>query len=149
MAQTRKDYSVDAHRITLTGISLGGYGTWGWGSVKADTFAALMPVCGGGNPSDLNIYIKGRVPTIYSSKNLDKRIEKLGNMPIWAYHGGADTVVPTFRSKKMVEEIEKAGGKPKLTIFKGVGHNSWDRAYGSKKGIEWLLEQRQDTPAPE
>ncbi len=149
MAQTRKDYTIDAHRIYLTGISLGGYGTWGWGAVKSDTFAALMPICGGGNPSDLNTYIKGRVPDVYSAKNLDNRIEKLIAMPIWAFHGGMDVVVPARRSDRMVSALKKGGGNPRLTVFRGVGHNSWDKAYADKKGIEWLFEQKRDTPAPE
>jgi predicted peptidase len=116
----RKRYSVDEDRKTLTGLSMGGYGTFRYGAMRADEFAAFLPICGGGNPED--------------AKALARR-------PLWAFHGLADTVVKPEKSREMVEAIRAAGGVAKLTEYEGVGHNSWDKAYGDSAAIEWLLSQ--------
>lgn len=121
LEQTRAEYNTDPNRIYLTGLSMGGYGTWIYGALEIDTFAALMPICGGGKVED--------APT-------------LAKVPIWAFHGGADETVKPEESRKMVEAVKKAGGEVKYTEYKGVGHNSWDEAYGDPKAIAWLLSQQ-------
>jgi predicted peptidase len=113
-----KTHLVDTRRIYLTGLSMGGYRTWYMGGLYPKTFAAIAPVCGGGN------LIVGR---------------QLTHTPVWAFHGDKDDVVPLDESERMVKIVKKAGGKVKLTVYKNVGHNSWDKAYNNPKLYEWLL----------
>ncbi len=121
LAQTRDEWAVDPARIYLTGVSLGGFGSWLLGARRRDLFAAIAPVCGGGDPADA---------------------PELAGLPTWAFHGEADPVVPPRHSESMVEAVRAAGGDPKLTLYPGIGHNSWDRAYQEERVAEWLLEQR-------
>ena len=114
-------YSVDPDRIVCTGLSMGGFGTWEMGVTYPDFFAAIAPVCGGG---------------------FSWRAALLKDMPVWAFHGDADSVVPISYSETMVEAIKKAGGNPKFTVFPGVNHNSWDSAYQTTDVVKWLTEQR-------
>lgn len=140
LAQTREDYNVNDKAITLTGLSLGGYATWIWGSTKTDTFAALMPVCGGGNLLDLKTILPIVDDKAFGS--IDDRVRNLSKVPIWAFHGADDDVVPPARSRDMVERVKKAGGDVRYKEFEETGHNSWDQAYGYKRAIAWLLKQR-------
>lgn len=115
-------YPVDASRIYLTGLSMGGFGTWSLAAERPDTFAAAVPICGGGDV---------------------KNASKLVSLPIWAFHGSADPVVPPAATLKMVEAIRKAGGTSvRHTVFIQVGHNSWDYAYRNPELYDWLLEQK-------
>ena len=111
---------VDRSRIYVTGLSMGGFGTWDIIQRMPETFAAAMPVCGGG---DTNL------------------VNAIRNIPIWVYHGGSDTVVKTKRSRDMVAALEKAGGKVKYTEYKGVRHNSWSKTYRDEEALKWLLGQ--------
>ena len=121
--KTLAQYNIDKDRITLTGLSMGGYGTWSYGAQNADTFAALMPICGGGDV---------------------KNAEKLATVPIWAFHGDADDVVPVDRSREMVKAVKDAGGDIKYTEYPGVDHGSWEPAYEDPESIAWLLKQKRD-----
>jgi len=112
-------HKIDRSRIYCTGLSMGGYGTWAMIAKYPKLFAAVVPICGGGDPA--------------SAKKITK-------VPIWAFHGRADRVVPPSRSQAMVDAIKKAGGtSAKLTIYPGVNHNSWSKAYSNEKVYEWLL----------
>ena len=112
-------HKIDQSRMYCTGLSMGGYGTWAMIAKYPKLFAAVIPVCGGGDPS--------------TAKNITE-------VPIWAFHGGADRVVPASRSQSMVDAINKAGGtKAKLTIYPGVNHNSWSKTYANEKVYAWLL----------
>ena len=114
-------FKVDTDRIYLTGLSMGGYGTWRLAADHPDLFAAAVPICGGGDPKDA---------------------EKLKNLPIWAWHGAADPTVPVQRSIDMVEAIKKAGSTTiRLTTLEGIGHNSWQAAYASPDVWHWLDSQ--------
>ncbi len=121
LSATEADYAVDPDRVTLTGLSLGGFGTWWMGAMYPDRFCALAPVCGGGDPDNA---------------------DKLARTPIWCYHGEADPVVPVERSREMVEAVRAAGGDVRYTELPGVGHNSWDDAYGNPEYVAWMLAQR-------
>ena len=102
-------YKVDKQRMYLTGLSMGGYGTWTLAAAYPRVFAAAVPICGGGDP---------------------KKAEQLVHLPIWAFHGAKDSVVPPSRSETMVEAIKTAGGKNvKLTIYPDAGHDSWTQTY--------------------
>ncbi len=116
----KQHYRVDEKHVALTGLSMGGFGTFRYGAMRADQFSAFMPVCGGGNVSD--------------AKELARR-------PLWAFHGLADTTVKPELSRRMVDAVKAAGGSAQLTEYEGVGHNSWDNAYADPEAIQWLLAQ--------
>lgn len=115
-------YNVDKSRIYLTGLSMGGYGSWRLAADHPDRFAAVVPICGGGDPKDA---------------------EKLKNLPIWVFHGTEDRAVPLKRSVDMVEAIRKAGGKSiRFTTLEHYGHNSWSPTYASPELYSWLNQQK-------
>jgi predicted peptidase len=112
---------IDPKRVYLTGLSMGGYGSWDLAARHPDWFAAVVPICGGGDVSTAG---------------------KLKDIPLWAVHGGADTVVPVDQTRKMIEAVKKAGGQPKYSELEGVGHNSWTPGYTDPKGaLPWMFEQ--------
>jgi len=111
-----KEYNIDETRIYLTGLSMGGYGTWYMAMAYPNMFAAIAPVCGGGMPWNANVL----------------------KMPVWAFHGEADTVVPVLESINMVNKINEDKCTARLTVFPNVGHNAWDYAYNDEL-ILWLL----------
>jgi predicted peptidase len=119
--EVQAHHPVDAARVYLTGLSMGGYGTWHLALKDPARFAALAPVCGGGIPS---------------------LAHKLRDLPIRAFHGAEDDVVPPAASEKMVEAITKAGGQATFTNYPGVGHNSWARAYAEPDLYTWMFAQR-------
>jgi len=121
LADVREQYRIDDSRIYLTGLSMGGFATWTYGAQNTDLYAAMMPICGGGNVEDA---------------------EKLAKIPIWAFHGADDGVVPPQKSREMVEAVKAAGGNIKYTEYPGIDHSSWDPAYDDPESIEWLLKQR-------
>ena len=109
---------IDKSRMVITGLSMGGFGTWSIIAKYPKLFAAAVPVCGGGEP---------------------KAAREIGNIPIWAFHGDKDSVVPVERSQEMVDAVKKAGGNAKLTIYPGVSHNSWSATYANQDVYKWLL----------
>lgn len=115
------NYNVDTNRVSITGISMGGFGTWEMGVSYPELFSAIAPVCGGG---------------------LSWRCETLKNIPIWAFHGDMDDIVPLKNSIEMVDAVNKVGGNARLTIFHNVAHNSWEEAYTSSNVVEWLISQK-------
>lgn len=118
---TAKEYKTDAKRQYLTGLSMGGMGTWSIATAEPTRFAAIVPICGRGDP---------------------KQAEKLKDLPCWCFHGDADTAVKVEGSREMIDAIKKAGGNPKYTEYPKVGHNSWDAAYATEEMYKWLLEQK-------
>jgi predicted peptidase len=114
-------HPIDTKRIYLTGLSMGGYGTWYLAGMYPKLFAAIAPVCGGGD------FMLGR---------------QLAKTPIWAFHGDKDSVVPLSESQRMINIVKSAGGKPKLTVYKGVDHDSWTKTYANPKFYEWLLSHK-------
>ena len=123
---TRK-YAVDTNRIYLTGLSMGGYGAWDLGLAFPERFAALAPVCGGGEM--IGVVLSGREkPAAFKS------------LAVWAFHGEKDDVVPVEESQRMVDALKKAGvADVKLTVFPGVGHNSWTQTYSNPELYDWFL----------
>ncbi len=113
--------SIDEKRIYLTGLSMGGFGSWGLITSFPDKFAAAVPVCGGGNPG---------------------ATKKIKDLPIWVFHGDADNVVPVDRSRVMVEALKKHGSKVKYTEYPGVNHDSWTKTYNNQEVYDWLFEQK-------
>lgn len=115
------EHSIDKDRIYLTGVSMGGYGTWDLVSRRPELFAAAIPVSGGGDPAQAG---------------------KFAKLPIWAFHGDADPLVSIDRPRDMIAAIKKAGGAPKYTEYKGVGHDAWTPTYKDTKVLDWLFEQK-------
>lgn len=120
LRSTLDSLPVDRDRVYVTGLSMGGYGSWHVIGSAPSLFAAAVPVCGGGKLED---------------------VAQLRSVPIWAFHGGADRTVKPEQSRRMIAAIEKAGGKPEYTEYPGVGHNSWERAYSDEKMHTWLFRQ--------
>lgn len=141
MEQTQGEYNVDPKRVTLTGLSMGGYMIWLWGAQKVDTFAAFMPICGGGDLEDIRGLI-GAEKTAVDFGTLAARVKVLATRPIWAFHGAKDSVVPVKRTQDMVAQVKAAGGTVKYTEYPKLDHNSWDETYANAEAIAWLLAQR-------
>jgi len=119
LKKIKHKYRIDPTRIYLTGLSMGGFGTWAWACSYPDQFAAIVPVCGGG---DIQF------------------ARELTTTPVWAFHGDADPVVPVKRTIEMVEAVNAKGGSARMTIYPGVGHDSWVNAYNDEQLYTWLLE---------
>ena len=114
-----KTTKADPDRVYLTGLSMGGFGTWAWLAQEPDRFAAAIPICGGGNPVNA---------------------AKLAKTPIWVFHGADDRVVPLNRSEAMVNAIKKVDkSNIKLTVYPKTGHDSWTKTYANKEIYDWLL----------
>lgn len=140
--QTVAEFNGDPQRLYLTGLSLGGYGTWAIAARHPAKFAALVVVCGG-------ILFPARSPllmepaSVRQSRNPYATVARLiGKTPVWVFHGSVDKNAPVTEARKMVQAIRAAGGNVKYTEYPGVGHNSWDRAYTEPDLIKWLLAQR-------
>jgi len=116
--EVQKDYKTDKKRVYLTGLSMGGYGTWSLATAHPTRWAAIAPICGGGDP---------------------KSAEKIKDIPCWCFHGDADTAVKVERSREMIKALKDAGGSPRYDEYAGVGHNSWDRAYATAELYPWFF----------
>jgi predicted peptidase len=112
---------VDKGRIYVTGLSMGGFGTWDAIERRPELFAAAIPICGGGDAA---------------------QAEKVKGVPVWAFHGDKDPVVPVRRTTDMIEAVAKAGGTAKMTIYSGIAHDSWSATYANPKVLDWLFEQK-------
>ncbi len=119
--EVEADYRIDPERITITGLSMGGFGSWQLGQCYPEHFAAIAPICGGGHPEAAARYV---------------------DLPVWAFHGTADSVVVPEASIEMVEAVNAAGGNAKLTLYPDTGHDSWTQAYNEPELYEWLLSQK-------
>ncbi|GIO34273.1 MULTISPECIES: prolyl oligopeptidase family serine peptidase [Paenibacillus] len=112
-------YNADASRVYITGLSMGGYGTWLLAADLPERFAAAAPICGGGSWMDAF---------------------QLTRTPIWAFHGAKDDVVPLSESEKMVKAVQDAGGSAKLTVYPEANHDSWTEAYQNPELYAWFLQ---------
>jgi predicted peptidase len=116
-----KNLPIDTSRIYITGLSMGGFGTFDAISRYPNLFTAAVPVCGGGDVS---------------------KAESISHIPIWIFHGALDRVVDPLLSRNMVEALSKAGGNPGYTQYPNAGHFSWIAAYSDLMMMEWLYSQR-------
>jgi predicted peptidase len=116
-----KEYKIDAKRQYLTGLSMGGAGTWSIAAAHPKRWAAIVPICGGGNVND---------------------VDKLKDIPVWSFVGDKDSDRTVTGMKDLTDALKKAGAEPKYTVYPGVGHNSWDMAYGTDELFKWMLEQK-------
>ena len=125
--------NFDSKRIYLTGNSMGGYGSWTWGGKSPQHFAAIAPVVGGigpGGPKDV-------------TPDLHQWAANLAKVPVYAFAGAKDKVVPAERSVRMVDAIKKAGGKiAKIKVYQDQGHNARQVVYSSKEFYDWMFSQK-------
>ncbi len=118
-------YCIDADRIYVSGISAGGDGAWALALAQPERFAAVVPICGESDPSDA---------------------ARLVHLPLWAFHGLKDQIIPVAETVTMIQVIRQAGGHPHLTLFPDAGHNSWDLAYANEALYTWLFAQKRGQP---
>ena len=121
MKHIEEIHNVDRSRVYVTGLSMGGIGTWQVAGAMSDHLAAIVPICG---PSDTKV------------------VAKIAKIPTWVFHGGKDPVVKVSHSEEMVKLLKENGGNPKLTIYPEAGHDSWTEAYNNEELFEWLLSQK-------
>ena len=120
------EHNIDTDCVHITGLSMGGFGTWETAGYASDRFASAVPICGGGNLM---------------------LTRAIGTLPVWAFHGGADPVVPVQLSQMLADEINRGGrnhppGNVKLTVYEGVSHDSWTQTYANDAVYEWMLSHR-------
>jgi predicted esterase len=119
--EVSRKYRVDPDRVYLTGNSMGGDGTWALAADRPGCFAAIAPICGTGHPASA---------------------ARLRGVPTWAFHGADDQIVPVERSERMIAALKAVGGEARLTVYPGVGHDSWTLTYADPMFYEWLLQHR-------
>lgn len=142
LEQTIDEFGADRNRVYLTGISMGGYGTWHLAAAAPLRFAALVPVCGGIVPAGNATTVRQSPLTTKASDPYAFTAERVREIPVWMFHGADDTVVLPSESRKMHEALRAAGADVRYTEYEGVGHNSWDRAYGEADLWEWMFRQK-------
>lgn len=118
-----KNYNVDTNKIYITGLSMGGYGTWKLANEIPERLAAIIPVCGWGDPWT---------------------ICEIGDLPVWAFHGAKDNVVPPQKSQDLIDALKACKGNAKLTLYPEANHDSWSATYDNPEVYEWLLKQSKD-----
>lgn len=117
-------HNVDKERVYITGLSMGGRGTWQVAGAMSDEVAAIAPICG---PSDVAV------------------VEKIAHLPIWVFHGAKDSVVKISHSEDMVKLLKEKGNEPKFTIYPEANHDSWTETYNNEELYEWLLSHKLQT----
>jgi predicted peptidase len=121
LEELEKEFNVDPSRRYVTGLSMGGYGTYDLLLRQPDRWAAAIAICGGGDVS---------------------KADRIAHIPLWIFHGTADGAVPVARSRAMVAALKEAGGSPRYTEYEGAGHNVWSRAYHEPELIDWLFSKQ-------
>jgi predicted peptidase len=114
-------HQANPARVYLTGLSMGGFGVWSLAQRHPERYAAILPVCGGGET---------------------RWAPRLRDVPAWVFHGARDAVVPPARSIEMVEAIRAAGGTPRFTLYPDAGHDSWTETYANEEIYRWMLSHR-------
>ncbi|MBK9140212.1 MAG: prolyl oligopeptidase family serine peptidase [Verrucomicrobia bacterium] len=136
LADVTKRYRVDASRVYLTGLSMGGYGTWSLGLSHPEKFAAIAPICGGGDVLKILLPEPGRAAALKS-------------LPVWAFHGAKDPVVKLVESERIVNALKQAGATDvQLTVYPDADHDSWTATYENPQFYEWLLSHRRPVTPP-
>jgi len=123
--EVRAKYRIDDQRIYLTGLSLGGFGTWTVAGAAPERFAAVAPICGEGDIAEA---------------------ARMKELPIWTFHGAKDRSVPVQSTKNMVDALIRSGGRVRMTIYPDAAHDAWTQAYNTPELYAWLLRQRRGMP---
>lgn len=132
LAEVEKEYKVDPKRIYLTGLSMGGHGTWSHAAAHPDKWAAIVPICG---PAL-------RAPDSNDEAKIKAAAEKIKHLPCWCFCGDADRAELVKGMRTMSKALKDAGANVRYDEYPGVPHNSWDKAYGTPELYEWLLKQQ-------
>jgi predicted peptidase len=141
LEQAAMEFRGDGKRTYLTGLSMGGYGSWVMAASNRKKFAAIGVVCGGVRPPPgLRLPEAARAAETETDP-YGSVAAKIGKTPVWVFHGGADPVVPVTESRKMVEALKAKRGNVRYNEYEGIGHNSWDRAYAEPGLFGWFLSQ--------
>lgn len=130
LEQVSRSFSVDPRRVYLTGLSMGGFGAWAFAVRNPERFAALLPVCGGGRLADV-------------AATRGRRRQALRTLPIWAFHGARDRVVPLEESKRMIAGLQRIDARDvRLTVYPDAEHDAWTATYANPAVYRWLLKQQ-------
>jgi len=122
--RVEKEFTVDLDRVYVTGMSMGGHGTWGMALSHPERFAAIAPICGDAHEDMVNL-------------------RKISHLPVWAFHGTDDDVVPHEDTKKMISALRREGSDSvKMTSYEGVGHDAWTETYENPELYRWLLSHK-------
>lgn len=146
--RTVEEFNGDPQRLYVTGISMGGHGTWCVTARAPGKFAAIVPICGFVNvkrpdlPAEHKAFVLKDIPFANSPDPYVAAASQISKVPAWIFHGGADTVVPPDESRRMFQTLKASGFDVKYTEYDGVGHNSWDKAYAEPDLVPWLLSHR-------
>jgi len=140
LAQTLKEFRTDPARVYLTGLSMGGHGTWYLAYRRPDLFAAIAPLCGWVADNDR---FHGSVPVVPAESGavLPALARRLGKLPIWIFHGEVDGAVPVSSSREPAAALKAAGADVRYTEYLGMNHNVWDATYASDEFTRWLFAQ--------
>jgi predicted peptidase len=131
--ETMQTHAVDPDRVYLTGISMGGFGTWHLASEYPNRFAAIAPICGGG-------------PWMFG---FPEKASCITHVPVWAFHGAQDNVVPIECSEQMVTFMKDSGGNVQYTVYPNAAHDSWTRTYNDPQLYKWFLSHQRACVTPE
>ena len=132
-----KEFGGDPKRVLLTGLSLGGYGTWAWAQEDPGRWVAIAPVCGG-----LRFRNQAAEPGSPDAYSVAAATLVATKIPVWAFHGDADGSVPVSESRQMVAALVARRANVRYSEYAGVGHNSWDAAYSEPGLLPWFLSAR-------
>ena len=126
LKQIIADYRVDPGRVYLTGLSMGGFGSWRLGTLWPERFAAVVPICGGG----------------HWAYGFPERVCDMKDTPTWVFHGAKDDTVPLQMSQELVDTLKACGGNVKFTIYPEADHDSWTETYNNPEVYDWLLSHK-------
>ena len=147
--EATKEFHGDLQRTYLTGISMGGFGSWHLAEKYPGRFAAMVVICGGIRPP---AHARNAIPELAKSsppdspKSYADAAQRIGKTPVWIFHGGADDIIPVTESQRMNEAMNQVGAEVHYTEFPGVGHACWDKAYDEPKLFPWLFSKSLATP---
>jgi len=142
LQRTMDEFSTDPARVYLTGLSMGGNGTWYLAYHYPERFAAVVPICGWVSSGAIRLERALSVVPAEDGEPFEALGRRLKNVPIWIFHGEMDGAVPVEESRKAAQALRSSGGLVRYTELLGVDHNSWDAAYGSTELVTWLFAQR-------
>ncbi len=146
--RTVDEFNGDPQSLYVTGISMGGFGTWVVAARAPGKFAAIVPICGFVNvkrpdlPAERKAFVLKDNPFSKSQDPYVAAASQISKVPTWIFHGGADPVISPDESRRMFQTLKASGFDVKYTEYEGVGHDSWNRAYAEPDLVPWLLSHR-------
>lgn len=140
------EFNGDRKRLYVTGISMGGYGSWAIAARHPGKFAAIAPVCGGAVPPEWLDGAERRAFALAGGDAYAELAARVGALPAWLFHGELDEVIPVAESRRMAEALKSQGNEVRYTEYPGLKHDSWTRAYAEPEFPRWLLEHSLDEP---